>query len=94
MKFNVEENYLKPAKRTYMKSWRESQYALTVGTYTSVLRMNKSEKERIIYILENNPLKKIHIKLKRNTIIAGICRYVLEQDGLGKELRYNRDLFI
>ncbi len=94
MKFNVEENYLKPARRTDMKSWRESQYALTVGTYSSVLRMNKSQKERIIYILEHNPLKKIHSRLRRNTIIAGVCRYVLEQDGRGKELRYNREPFI
>ncbi|AEG18157.1 hypothetical protein [Methanobacterium paludis] len=94
LKLETEENFLRPPKGVKKTEYRKSHYLITVDIFGSQLQMNMFQKDRVKYILKNHTLKEIHSRVKAKTVIAGVCRYVLEQDGRGRELRFNRDPFI
>ncbi len=79
--------------KTSQKDLNKKRYIMTVGTVASQLLMTKGQKQRVIEIIERFPLPIIHSRLNQQATIAGICRYILKQDGRGNELRYNRSAF-
>lgn len=82
-----------PKVRTPKADWRKSQHYLTLGNISSQLMMTKYQKDKVKEIIDKHSLHIIHSRVDARTTIAGICRYVLKQDGRGRELRYNISAF-
>ncbi|MBZ2166994.1 hypothetical protein [Methanobacterium spitsbergense] len=82
-----------PKVRSEKQDWKKSQHIFFLGTIKSQLLMNYTQEKRVKEIINNHSLHLIHSRVDARTVIAGICRYILLQDGRGKELRYNRSAF-
>jgi len=82
-----------PQTRTPKTDWRKSQYYLTLGNISSQLMMTKIQKDKVKEIIDQHSLHMIHSRVDARTTIAGICRYILKQDGRGRELQYNKSAF-
>lgn len=76
-----------------MKRWRRKQYINKLDLVAEQLKMTENEKEIVEHVIDTYNLKQIHSRLKYDTIIPAICRYVLCKNGKGSELRFNRAVF-
>lgn len=92
-KFQTKEEYTK-ARPKNKKDWRKSRHYMTVDSIASMLMMTKQQKQLCRDIIDEYSLHELHTRANSEVVVAGICRYVLEKNGRGKELRYNRDAFI
>lgn len=76
------------------KVWRESQKYFTLEILSSQLHMTDWQTEEVKDIMETYPLNKIHRRVNSNTIIAGICMYVLRLVNPKRgDLKYSNKIF-
>ncbi|MEN6554371.1 MAG: TFIIB-type zinc ribbon-containing protein [Methanobacterium sp.] len=92
-KFQTTENFGNYKAGTQKSDWRKDRHYIVIDTISSMLMMNKTQTNECKEIVKNHSLHEFHSRANTNAILAGICRYVLEKDGRGRELRYTRDAF-
>lgn len=91
----IKKNHGREYYYTKKQDWNRQQQKRIMERYTSLLEMNKLEKEYVNHIIDVIGYKRLHSRCCYETIIAGVCRFVLKNRSNINytHLRFNYSIF-